>query len=85
MATEAKDTNGKLDAAQEEHHEEQRMHHTWTEFFLEPVPISICATSIAFNLGYRDTAAILAIISFPFVLAFLHTLYIKLLKAIGLK
>ena len=85
MSSEATSANGKSAAVAEEEHEEPRMYHTWTEFFLEPVPISMCAVSIAYNLGYQDTAVVLALVSFPFMLAFLHTLYIKLLKAVGLK
>mmetsp|Transcript_1519 Transcript_1519/g.1828 ORF Transcript_1519/g.1828 Transcript_1519/m.1828 type:complete len:92 (+) Transcript_1519:103-378(+) len=61
-------------------HEEERMYHTWTEFFLEPVPLTICTISILFFLGWYDVLAICAAISLPFVLAFLHTVYEKLTR-----
>mmetsp|Transcript_3268 Transcript_3268/g.4396 ORF Transcript_3268/g.4396 Transcript_3268/m.4396 type:complete len:105 (+) Transcript_3268:220-534(+) len=58
--------------------EDERLYHTWTEFFVEPVPLTICTLSILYFLGWNDVMFICLMIGSPFILAFLHTISEKL-------
>eukprot|EP00924_Labyrinthula_sp_SR-Ha-C_P006603 snap_masked-scaffold_38-processed-gene-2.41-mRNA-1 protein AED:1.00 eAED:1.00 QI:0/-1/0/0/-1/1/1/0/108 len=54
--------------------------HTWSEFLAEPVPLTLCMINIFYALGWEDTAFILLVILFPFLLAFVHAAYEKYTK-----
>ena len=49
--------------------------HTWLEFFLEPVPLTLCLLNIFYALGFHETAKVVLFVTSPFILAFFHSLY----------
>ena len=62
----------------EDFHSFERIEHTWTAFFMEPVPLSICLINIFLALGWYDTLTVILVILSPFVVALFHSLYEKL-------